>query len=382
MHGQSLTDTGRVILETVDAIARTAVRENASDVDAKARFPRENIEALREAGLLGLVSSKKLGGSGEGIRTAVAVCERLARECASTAMILKMHYCGAAVIEAHGTEDLRRGVAAGGLLATLAFSESGSRSHFWVPVSTAERSGTGVRLNARKQLITSAGECDVYVWSSRPLEADGLSTIWWVPARTEGLRVAGRYEGLGLRGNGSAPIHADGALVPESNRLGEDGRGFDIMMGTVLPWFSLQSQAVSVGMMEGALERAVAHVTGSAYEYSGSRLADFPQVRGYLARMRTKIDMCRSFLLDSVDAVESGRTDATLRVLQSKVAGAETSLEVHDLAMRCCGGAAYRKDVAVERFFRDGRAASVMAPVSDALWDFIGKSVCGMPLFE
>jgi len=49
--------------------------------------------------------------------------------------------------------------------------------------------------------------------------------------------------------------------------------------------------------------------------------------------------------------------------------------------MRVCGGAAFRKDVGVERFFRDSRAAGVMAPVSDALYEFIGKAVCGMPVF-
>jgi len=49
--------------------------------------------------------------------------------------------------------------------------------------------------------------------------------------------------------------------------------------------------------------------------------------------------------------------------------------------MRICGGAAFRKDVDVERFFRDSRAATVMAPVTDALYEFIGKTVCGMPLF-
>jgi alkylation response protein AidB-like acyl-CoA dehydrogenase len=123
-------------------------------------------------------------------------------------------------------------------------------------------------------------------------------------------------------------------------------------------------------------------VTSQAYQYSGARIADFPQVRGYVARMRTWIDMCRALLLDALDALEAGREDAQLRVLQSKVTGAELSLEVHDLAMRCCGGAAYRKDLEIERYFRDSRAASVMAPVSDALWDFIGKAVCGMPLLE
>ena len=104
-------------------------------------------------------------------------------------------------------------------------------------------------------------------------------------------------------------------------------------------------------------------------------------MRGWIARARNKIDMVRAHLLDSLDAIEQGREDATLRVLQSKVIGAETSLEVHDLCMRVNGGAGYRKDNEVERFFRDSRAASVMAPVSDALYEFIGKAVCGMPVF-
>jgi alkylation response protein AidB-like acyl-CoA dehydrogenase len=70
-----------------------------------------------------------------------------------------------------------------------------------------------------------------------------------------------------------------------------------------------------------------------------------------------------------------------LRVLESKAAAGENSNEVLDLAMRVCGGAAFRKDVGVERYFRDGRAAGVMGPTTDVLYDFIGKAVCGMPLF-
>jgi alkylation response protein AidB-like acyl-CoA dehydrogenase len=70
-----------------------------------------------------------------------------------------------------------------------------------------------------------------------------------------------------------------------------------------------------------------------------------------------------------------------LRVMQVKVAAAEAALEVTDTAMRVCGGAAFRKDVGVERNFRDARAASIMAPTSDVLYDFIGKAVCGMPVF-
>jgi alkylation response protein AidB-like acyl-CoA dehydrogenase len=383
MQPFKLTDAGNELLAAADQIAAGVIRSNAGDVDAKAQFPRNNIKALRKAGLLGLVSAKEVGGHGQGLRAAAAVCERIARECPSTAMIMKMHYCGTAVIEAFGDAGLRREVAAGRHLTTLAFSEFGSRSHFWIPVGTATPATNGsVRLNANKQLITSAGECDIYIWSSRPAAAEGLSSIWWVPASAAGLTVGNRFEGLGLRGNCSAPIGAMDVEIPRANLLGEDGKGFDLMMGVVLPWFSLQNHAVSTGMMEGVLERTVAHVTGQGYDYSGARISGFAQVRGYVAKMRTRTDLSRALLIDAIDAIETGRDDAQLRVLQSKVTGAELSLEVHDLAMRSCGGAAYRKDNAVERYFRDSRAASVMAPVSDALWDFIGKAVCGMPLFE
>ena len=49
--------------------------------------------------------------------------------------------------------------------------------------------------------------------------------------------------------------------------------------------------------------------------------------------------------------------------------------------MRVCGGAAFRREVGVERIFRDSRAANVMAPTTDQLYDFIGKAVCGLPVF-
>lgn len=369
------------LLARAEGVAEKTIAPAAAAVDREARFPRENIDALRSAGLLKLVSGKDAGGHGLGLRAAVAIAERIARECPSTAMIWIMHNCAAATIDRHGAPELRKAVAEGGKLATLAFSESGSRSHFWIPVSTAEKSGANVKLNAAKQLITSAGACDLYVWSSKPAAAPGLSSLWVVPVNAAGLSIPAKYEGMGLRGNASAPITAKDVTVPAANLLGEDGKGFDVMMGVVMPFFSIQNCAVSLGMMEGAFARTIAHVNGSTFAYDGAAINSLPQVRGHVARMRLKIDLLRGFLLDALDALEAGRADATLRVLEAKVAGAETSLEVHDLAMRVCGGAAYRRDVGVERFFRDSRAATVMAPVSDALYEFIGKAVCGLPVF-
>jgi alkylation response protein AidB-like acyl-CoA dehydrogenase len=287
------------------------------------------------------------------------------------------------VIEAHGDRELRERVARGEAVTSLAFSEAGSRSHFWAPVSSATRHDGGpVRLDAHKSWVTSAGEADVYVWSSRPLAGDGASTLWTVPASAEGLSSPVAFDGLGLRGNASSPVTAEGVLVEDRAMLGDDGAGFDIMMRTVLPAFQAFSGACCIGLMRGAVEGAATHVAGATFEHlDGSSLADLPTIRAYVARMQLAVDQVSALLHDTLDALDAGRDDAMLRVLEIKAAAAEAATQVTDLAMRVCGGAAFRKEVGVERRFRDARAATIMAPTSDVLYDFIGKAVFGRPLF-
>jgi alkylation response protein AidB-like acyl-CoA dehydrogenase len=368
-------------LHSLEKIAVEVIRPVAAEIDQSGEFPRAAMDALSRSGLLGLISSKEVGGMGEGLRAAAMVIERVAQDCASTAMVLCMHYAGTAVIEAHGPLSVRKAIAEGKHITTLAFSEKGSRSHFWAPTSTAAAHNGTVHLDAAKSWVTSAGEADSYVWSSRPIAAEGASTIWLVPANTAGLSVAGAFNGLGLRGNASSPINANYVALERSAMLGQDGSGFDIMMSIVLPYFQIMNAAFSVGTMEAATSKAAQHVAGTKLEHLGSGLSDLPTVRAYIARMRIKTDMARALLLDTVAAAESGRQDAMLRILEVKAAAGESSTEVTDLAMRVCGGAAFRKDIGVERHFRDARAATVMAPTTDVLYDFIGKAVCGMPLF-
>jgi alkylation response protein AidB-like acyl-CoA dehydrogenase len=370
------------VVKKLDAVATDVASHHAEAVDRDGAFPKASMDALAAAGLFGLISARDVGGMGLGPGAATLAVERMARECGSTAMILAMHYAGTSVIEKYGPADVRRDIASGKHLSTLAFSEAGSRSHFWAPTSTAQRGAEGwITLNAQKSWITSAGNATAYVWSSKPVEGREASTLWLVPREAKGLRMPNPYNGLGLRGNDSRSVTAEGVGVPDSNRLGGDGEGFAIMMQTVLPGFNLMNAAFSVGLMEGAVARTATHASGSRYAHIESTLADFPTIRAYIARMRIQSDMARALLLDTIDAVESGREDAMLRVLECKAAAAETALEVLATAMRVCGGAAYRKDVGVERLFRDAQAASVMAPTTDQLYDFIGKAVCGLPLF-
>ena len=377
----AVTDAAPPYLDLLTPIVTDVVAPSAAEVDRTGAFPRAAIDALGAAGLLGLVSAPEVGGLGHGHRAATLVVEELARHCASTAMVVMMHYGAAAVIEAHGPRQVRERIAAGTYLAALAFSESGSRSHFWAPTSTAARSNGSVVLDARKSWVTSAGQADGYVWSSRPVAAGGASTLWLVPAGTEGLRVSGPFDGLGLRGNSSSPMAAEGLRLPPEAMLGPDGGGFDVMMGIVLPYFQLMNAGFSVGLMDAATTKAAAHLGATRLEHLDQSLAESPTLRASVARMRIRTDMAAALLLDTLDALERARPDAMLRVLEVKAAAGEASIEVTDLAMRVCGGAAFRREVGVERHFRDARAATVMAPTSDALHDFIGKAVCGLPLF-
>jgi len=367
---------------TLERVCIETIAPEAPNVDQQGAFPEQGLKALAAAGLMGAVSAPDVGGLGLGFTGASAIVGRVARECGSTAMVLCMHYCGTAVLEAHGPREVRRAAASGAHLSTLAFSEAGSRSHFWAPVSTAKQQGDRIALDARKSWVTSASKATSYVWSSQPMQANGgLSTLWLVPADTPGIRVQGPFDGLGLRGNDSAPVSANGAQVAQSAMLGQDGKGFDIMMGTVLPLFNVLNAACSVGIMEAAVQRTAQHASSVRFADVDSTLADLPTIRNYMGRMRVKTDIARTLLNDTVVAIETGRGDATLRVLACKAAAGEAATEVLETAMRVCGGAAFRKDLAVERYFRDAHAAGVMGPTTDVLYDFIGKAMCGMKLF-
>jgi isovaleryl-CoA dehydrogenase len=121
----------------LERICTEIISPDAVAIDRDGAFPERGVKALSAAGLMGAVSASEVGGLGLGFRGAATIVGRLAQECGSTAMVACMHFCGTAVLEAFGSPEVRRAAASGSHLCTLAFSEAGSRSHFWAPVSTA-----------------------------------------------------------------------------------------------------------------------------------------------------------------------------------------------------------------------------------------------------
>jgi alkylation response protein AidB-like acyl-CoA dehydrogenase len=376
------------LLEENKRISKETLVPNADRVDQERAFPRPNLQELGAAGLLGLLVPQEFGGAGGGIPEMAQALEHMAQACPSTAMVVLMHYVGTAVVAAKGNRRLREEIlpaaARGQHISTLAFSEVGSGTHFYMPVSQVSRNGRTSTLSARKSFVTSAGEADSYVVSTRNAAAQNPTDIdlYLVPRNAQGLSVEGRFEGMGLAGNASAPVRFERVPLKEENRLGAEKTGFQTILEVVLPHFQIGVAAISLGIARGAFERATEHVKSRKYDHAGgAALAAIPRVQFLEAEMALELRSARAYLTETIHRLATGDSEAMLDLLGIKARAAEASLAVVSRAMTLGGGAAFGRRGGLERMFRDAQAASVMAPTTDVLKEFIGKACLGLPLF-
>ncbi len=358
-------------------------KETAGKVDSEAAYPVATVAALRDSGLLGLTLPEEVGGLGGGPAELVEVVTALAGVCGSSAMIYMMHISAAMTVAAgppSAHPDLLASLADGRALGTLAFSEAGSRSHFWAPVSRAKHNGDALDVDATKSWVTSAGHADIYVTTTGNADTDGAVDLYAFPADTPGISITGEFHGLGLRGNGSNPMafKVDDAA---GYAIGEPGGAFDILLGVVMPWFNLCNASVSVGLGKAVTDAAVRHTSAANLEHLDQSLSSLPTIRAQLAKMSLDLAATKAYVDQAADRIANPVEDTVLHVLGVKAVANEAVLRITDTAMRVCGGAAFSEHLAIERFFRDARAGHVMAPTADVLYDFYGKAITGQPLF-
>jgi alkylation response protein AidB-like acyl-CoA dehydrogenase len=367
-------------------LAAEILTSHAAEVDAQARFPKEGMAALAHGGFYGLCLGTQFGGHGQGPETFAAVVEELARQCASTAMVYVMHVTAAKVLEASTTftaqAEVLRAIAAGEHLTTLAFSEQGSRSQFWAPISKLEAYGQGYQTHATKSWVTAAHHAGSYVASAQAPDAQSPleSTLYWLPRTRAGVQLMGQFNGLGLRGNDSAPVMFEGLAVSHDDLLTAHGQGLDCMLQVALPWFSVGTAAMAHGLCLAAVEATARHLQGTGFTHSGTQLRDLPNLRMRLAEMSVATEQSRALLGHTLRELASPEDATPLWVLRTRMAALQTALQVTDLAMKACGGAAFSRHLSIERFFRDARAGWVMAPTVDHLADFLGRALTGLPL--
>jgi alkylation response protein AidB-like acyl-CoA dehydrogenase len=388
-----------------EAVARDVLRPNADRVDREAVFPRENIKALADAGLLGLLVDKEFGGPGESILTAVVVTEAIAKGCAATAMAYHMHQTTIPVMCAMATPEQAEAyitpIARDQLLGAFAMSEPGSGNKIWHMDSYAVPNGDGFVVDSFKSFCTSSGFVDYYlvpVRSARGADAKDMS-LFFIRGNDPDIKCIGEWDGMGLRGNSSRPVHFDHCHVPGPQRLGNPNEGFGYMMSFALPIYLCGMAAVYIGVAQAAYEAAVEHVKKRIHSDTNRSLAHLETVQRLVAEMRIAIDTVRfttvrvaqhadNAMVLFNEFKQAGLLDDVIRdnpddpffieVASLKPAACEMAIAVTNKALQVCGGAGYKRGHVVERCYRDGRAGSVMGPSDDTVKLVIGTQILGL----
>jgi isovaleryl-CoA dehydrogenase len=372
------SDTSPVLAAIRDDAARRIAAEAVS-VDRDRRFPTAGLQALAEAGGHGLVIPESAGGSGGSLSALVDACEAVGAACASTGMVFLMHSVTAATVAAGGgpqAETYLRSMAAGETLGTLAFSERGTGAHFYAPELRASRSNGGVRVSGRKTFVTSGAHADLYLLLVQG-ESEGLD-CYAVERDREGVSFDGSWLGLGMAGNASIAMELD-VLIPDEARIGDPGKGQELVFDVVAPFFLVGLAAVNVGIARAASEASVEHARDRRYP-DGTSLAEVQFIQHELAAMDLRVRATRLLVDEAARLAQAGDPGALLAVMEAKIAATEAAVDVTQRALEVCGGRGYTPALPIERHLRDARAGTVMAPTNAVLKSWVGKALAGLPV--
>ena len=215
-----------------DAIkfAEQHVKPYTEEVDRDGRFPKEAYNELRKQGYMGLIVPREYGGMGGGAKEHAEVVHALSNYCATTGLCYMMHNAGTKCLIDYGTEEQKKEflpkIAKGEVAIALAYSESGSGTHFGSPDMTETKSGSRIILNGRKSFVTSALFADYYLTLTNSCENKGTLNNWLVHNNSKGItHEENKWDGLGMRGNASMPVAYDNVELDISYRIGKEGDG-------------------------------------------------------------------------------------------------------------------------------------------------------------
>lgn len=356
---------------SINALGEEFIAPFAKEVDKEARFPKEGYEALKKQGFMGLLVPKEYGGSGGDCKHHIEVCYNLAKFEASSALCYMMHNVATACVAQFGSEEQKKSllskVAKGEASLALAYSESGSGTHFGNPDITEQEEGDYRILKGRKSFVTSAQQATHYLTYTNSCAIKGGKNNWITPSNIQGLHhEEGVWDGLGMRGNVSKPVQYNGVkLSIKDCLLGQDGEG-EKHAGFVVMYFVLGLGAVYSGLGQSAYECVLKHCKERTYSDT-TRLADKELVRIHLAQLYTKTQSQIALVREAANAFNINANDYATKIFACRINATELVMEICALAMRLGGGKAYSKLLPLEKYLRDALASQVMAPSLDVL---------------
>lgn len=370
-------------------IVEESIRPRAEQTDRESLFPRENLQALAQAGWNGVLIEERWGGKGLGHLAFAIAAQEVAKACPSTSLVYVMHVGAVQTISLYGNDDQKerwlRPVREG-RIGTYSTSERASGGHWWFNFSEASRDGEDYILNAEKSFTTSSGQADFYVTQTRSPGAQTPTDVSFfiVDGKLEGI-TPGVWEALGVRGNHSGPITYTGVRIAPQDKLGIEGQGREILESGVSPVYLIGLGSTWLGVAEAALEAAADYVQKMTHRDFNKRLADYQVIRQQLAEVKVLISSLKPWQaelarqLDELQAQGRPQVELLLPLVEFKIHAAEVANKATRAALDVTGGYGYKRGI-FERLFRDARAGIAMGPSNNIAREWVGKSLVGLPL--
>jgi len=359
-----LSETHRLIRDTVREIAKDRIAPYAADVDENARYPQEAHDALVENGFAAPHIPEEYGGAGADALATCIVIEEVARACASSSLIPAVNKLGSMPLLLAASEEVKQRylppIAAGEATISYGLSEreAGSDTASMVTTATEQKDGTWV-LDGHKTWITNAGVSQYYtvLAVTDPEGRRGANvTAFVVEADDPGFSVGEKERKLGIKGSPTRELYFDHCVIPGDRVVGAVGDGLKIALRT-LDHTRVTIGAQAVGIAQGALDAAVGYV--KERQQFGKSIADFQGVQFMLADMAMELEAARQLTYVAACKSERGERDLPFFGAAAKCFASDIAMKVTTDAVQLLGGYGYVRDYPVERMMRDAKITQI-----------------------
>lgn len=361
-----------------DFAEKELTKEVLDQVEETEEFPEEILDKMAKAGFFGVKIPRELGGQGEDARAYVLVMEEIARVSGVASIYVSSpnSLSGGPLLLAGNDEQKAKyltPVVTGAKKLAFALTEPGAGSDAGSVATVAKKEGNHYVLNGRKCFITMAPLSDyavVFAKTDVTKGNKGLSAFV-VDMHAEGVSCGKPENKMGIVGCATSDIILDNAIVPECDRLGEEGEGFKIAMQT-LNTGRLGVAAQSIGVAQGCLDEAVKYA--KERKQFGRRIGDFQAISFMIADMATKLEAAKQLVYKAAYMMDT-KQDATLNASMAKYYASEVCNEIAQKAVQIHGGYGFIKDYKIERMFRDCRVFTIYEGTSQVQQIVIGSKL-------
>ena len=375
----SLTPDQREIQALAREFAKAEIEPNASTWDREHRFPRDLFGKLGELGLMGVCIPEEYGGAGADFLSYVLVLEELSRGDAGVGVTVAVHTSAATLpILTFGTDEQRARfvppLARGDAIGAFALTEPGAGSDAGSLITRAEPSSDGWKITGAKQWVTNGSHAGTFVLFARTdQETPGGRGISAFVLDAEHVRVTREEEKLGLNSSSTADLVIEGAEVPSTRLLHEEGKGFAVAMAT-LDGGRIGIAAQALGIAQAAYDTALAYAQERMQ--FGRKISEFDAIRHKLADMSTEIDAARLLVYRAAWLKQSGEPHAEAGA-KAKLYASEMARRQTAEAIQVLGGYGYTKEFPVERYYRDAKITEIYEGTSEIQRLVIARSILG-----